>query len=303
VCISLVRIRYLKQAADFTYENVESSGWSMGELASGLTCACLPTLRPLFARCLPWMSTSPTGESYYYRERSGKSDRNRPCTKSDKTRGSDRSTVGMDTLVDNGEQVELGPTDDKVRAQNGRQGRWKVSRVHGQDAEAGRGVAVPVGDFFAPHALAGHHDCRNPSGGNEPVQPPLPRNKTAWMSDSFDDVGHKDGEVDSIGIAIPMPSLTPDSTSPINTTHLELDHHDDHDEMPLTPSPMAADGDKDNHDSRRWEVERRRADGRRWVQPAVRTQIVAPLASHPPDSRGIQVQRDVLVAQERARGW
>lgn len=57
VCISLVRIRFLKQYDDFTWENVESSGWSMGELASGLTCACLPTLRPLVGRYAPWLSS------------------------------------------------------------------------------------------------------------------------------------------------------------------------------------------------------------------------------------------------------
>ncbi len=57
VCISLIRIRFLKQYDDFTWENVESSGWSMGELASGLTCACLPTLRPLIGRFTPWLSS------------------------------------------------------------------------------------------------------------------------------------------------------------------------------------------------------------------------------------------------------
>ncbi|CAI4213997.1 unnamed protein product [Parascedosporium putredinis] len=74
VCISLVRIRFLRQYEDFTWENVESSGWSMGELASGLTCACLPTLRPLIARYAPWMSTqsTPAGSSFRRGSTSGK---------------------------------------------------------------------------------------------------------------------------------------------------------------------------------------------------------------------------------------
>lgn len=33
----------------------------MGELACGLTCACLPTLRPLLARYIPWLSSTPSG--------------------------------------------------------------------------------------------------------------------------------------------------------------------------------------------------------------------------------------------------
>ena len=37
----------------------------MGELASGLTCACLPTLRPLITRYAPWMS-SQKGSSFHH---------------------------------------------------------------------------------------------------------------------------------------------------------------------------------------------------------------------------------------------
>jgi hypothetical protein len=53
VIISIVRIRYLKLFEDFTWENVASSLWSIGELTSALTCACLPTLRPLMSRYFP----------------------------------------------------------------------------------------------------------------------------------------------------------------------------------------------------------------------------------------------------------
>lgn len=48
-----MRIRYLKLFEDFTWENVASSLWSIGELTSALTCACLPTLRPLMSRYFP----------------------------------------------------------------------------------------------------------------------------------------------------------------------------------------------------------------------------------------------------------
>lgn len=48
--ISVVRIDFLNLGKDFTYENIASAGWSLGELCAGLTCACLPTLRPLLFR-------------------------------------------------------------------------------------------------------------------------------------------------------------------------------------------------------------------------------------------------------------
>jgi hypothetical protein len=273
----------------------------MGELASGLTCACLPTLRPLFARCLPWMSTSPTGESYYYRSGSGEARdrRNRPRTKSDRqyTNGSSRSGA-LDTLVSiGGEEHEMG--DDKA-------GKWKVNRVLGEDIERGQSAGIPVADAY------GRGWERGPNGGvqynDPPTMAPFQRKESTWTSDSSDGTpGLKDAEAD-IGMTV--------------SRHREDNGwaargigHGDHDEEPLTPAPAAAAGrdeheynmedDEDKH-SRRWEVERRRADGRKWVQPAVKTQIVAPLGSHPlPQSTtsGITVQRDVLLTKERARPW
>ncbi|CAK7230071.1 hypothetical protein SBRCBS47491_007462 [Sporothrix bragantina] len=66
--ISIVRIKYLKQFADFSWENVASSCWSVSELASAVTCLCLPTLKPLVQRVVPHLmgstnaaSTGPTG--------------------------------------------------------------------------------------------------------------------------------------------------------------------------------------------------------------------------------------------------
>ncbi|KAI0017629.1 hypothetical protein F4780DRAFT_772205 [Xylariomycetidae sp. FL0641] len=55
--ISVIRIKYLKQGGDSTYENVDASAWSITELCSGVTCACLPTLRPLVSRWVPSLSS------------------------------------------------------------------------------------------------------------------------------------------------------------------------------------------------------------------------------------------------------
>ncbi|AEO70551.1 uncharacterized protein THITE_2015113, partial [Thermothielavioides terrestris NRRL 8126] len=60
--ISVIRIQYLKLSNDVTWDNVASSCWSIGELCSGITCACLPTLRPLLAKCLPGLH-SQNGQS------------------------------------------------------------------------------------------------------------------------------------------------------------------------------------------------------------------------------------------------
>ncbi|EAQ93100.1 hypothetical protein CHGG_01335 [Chaetomium globosum CBS 148.51] len=59
--ISVIRIQYLKLSADVTWDNVGASCWSIGEVCSGITCACLPTLRPCFARCLPALRTQRGG--------------------------------------------------------------------------------------------------------------------------------------------------------------------------------------------------------------------------------------------------
>lgn len=48
--ISIVRIGYLNIGDDYTYANLAPAGWSLGELCAGVTCACLPTLRPLLFR-------------------------------------------------------------------------------------------------------------------------------------------------------------------------------------------------------------------------------------------------------------
>jgi hypothetical protein len=68
--ISFVRIRYLHLSEDFTWDNVDSGGWSIGELCSGLTCACLPTLRPLLSKYIPGLSTGTSSSNKYYRHES-----------------------------------------------------------------------------------------------------------------------------------------------------------------------------------------------------------------------------------------
>ncbi|KAI1640291.1 hypothetical protein F4809DRAFT_637690 [Biscogniauxia mediterranea] len=68
--ISAIRIKYLKQGGDFTYENIGGSSWSITELCSGVTCACLPTLRPLASKWMPALSTRLHKSSRGYRRQS-----------------------------------------------------------------------------------------------------------------------------------------------------------------------------------------------------------------------------------------
>ncbi|KAM7195877.1 hypothetical protein V8F33_006526 [Rhypophila sp. PSN 637] len=53
VAISVIRIKYLEIGSDVTWQHVESSGWSIGELTCAITCASLPTLRPFMAKYFP----------------------------------------------------------------------------------------------------------------------------------------------------------------------------------------------------------------------------------------------------------
>lgn len=67
MAISFIRIRFLKLFEDFTWENVDSSCWSIAELTSALTCACLPTLRPLLSQIFPSLGTQLTRSRSGYR--------------------------------------------------------------------------------------------------------------------------------------------------------------------------------------------------------------------------------------------
>ncbi|KAI1503076.1 hypothetical protein F5X99DRAFT_426419 [Biscogniauxia marginata] len=69
--ISAIRIKYLKQGSDFTYENIGGSSWSITELCSGVTCACLPTLRPIASKWVPALSSKLHKSSRGYRRQSG----------------------------------------------------------------------------------------------------------------------------------------------------------------------------------------------------------------------------------------
>ncbi|KAK8856685.1 Satratoxin biosynthesis SC1 cluster protein 4 [Apiospora arundinis] len=64
--ISLVRLRYLPQGADVTWDNVDTMFWSVAEACTGIVCATLPTLRPLAIRYFPTIfksSSARTGSS------------------------------------------------------------------------------------------------------------------------------------------------------------------------------------------------------------------------------------------------
>ncbi|KAK8137527.1 hypothetical protein PG984_003020 [Apiospora sp. TS-2023a] len=51
--ISLIRVKYLPQGIDTTWDNVDTTFWSMAECCTGILCVSLPTLRPLALRWFP----------------------------------------------------------------------------------------------------------------------------------------------------------------------------------------------------------------------------------------------------------
>jgi hypothetical protein len=53
--ISVIRLQVFgsKPPADFTFDHVTITSWSIGELGCGIVCVCLPTLRPLVSKHLP----------------------------------------------------------------------------------------------------------------------------------------------------------------------------------------------------------------------------------------------------------
>src|SRR5688572_24691937 len=56
VVISIIRIRYLNDLSDYTYQTVPPACLSLAELTTALTCACLLTLRPIITRAAPQAS-------------------------------------------------------------------------------------------------------------------------------------------------------------------------------------------------------------------------------------------------------
>ncbi|KAJ5182901.1 hypothetical protein N7492_000517 [Penicillium capsulatum] len=65
VCVtSIIRLVSLKRIADSsdpTYDNVGAASWSAIECNTGIICACLPTLKPLFTRFFPGLLSTFSG--------------------------------------------------------------------------------------------------------------------------------------------------------------------------------------------------------------------------------------------------
>ncbi len=98
--ISVIRIQYLKLSNDVTWDNVASACWSIGELGSGITCACLPTLRPFFSGWLPGMRSQggPSDNKYYKHSASGRDVSNASRLKSTDENGSSRGIIYPEDL-------------------------------------------------------------------------------------------------------------------------------------------------------------------------------------------------------------
>lgn len=70
VAISAIRIKFI-QPEDPSWNHVEWAGWAMGELASALTCACLPTLRPFLAKFFSSLAESSVRATLGYNDEKG----------------------------------------------------------------------------------------------------------------------------------------------------------------------------------------------------------------------------------------
>ncbi|KAH7112364.1 hypothetical protein EDB81DRAFT_670997 [Dactylonectria macrodidyma] len=63
VAVSILRMQWLKPASDQTWWNATAASWSLAELTSAITCACLPTFKPLITRVKPFFTRSSKGDS------------------------------------------------------------------------------------------------------------------------------------------------------------------------------------------------------------------------------------------------
>ncbi|KAK4231619.1 hypothetical protein QBC38DRAFT_440010 [Podospora fimiseda] len=117
VILSIIRIRYLKMFDDFPWENVPAALWSIAELTCAITCACLPTMRPLVRMYLPALasvfgiSVSETGQA----SQSARSGRRETDIEKDGGRQSN-SWVRMQKSSDHtpgGSEVELAHVGDQ----------------------------------------------------------------------------------------------------------------------------------------------------------------------------------------------
>jgi hypothetical protein len=140
-----VRIRFLKLSEDFTWDNVEAAGWSIGELCSGLTCACLPTFRPLVGRWFPALSTRNRSNMQYYANNKGSSyntemsskSRDRDRCKHNRDLSSSGSNNGLfckDTKYDL-ERADSGDNTDNVLGLHS--AREDLRSQAGQEASSG----------------------------------------------------------------------------------------------------------------------------------------------------------------------
>ncbi|KAL1843517.1 hypothetical protein VTJ49DRAFT_1110 [Mycothermus thermophilus] len=136
VIISGIRIRYLKVTEDFSWWNIEPSLWSCIELTSALTCACLPTLRPLLTRVFPSLGSQSTisgGGPPALESQVGRTHHDRKALE-DSAESTNRS------------DVELTPTSP-VAADGLRANPFEVHVVHEVSMGVERGSAWPNGQL------------------------------------------------------------------------------------------------------------------------------------------------------------
>ncbi len=134
VIISIIRIRYLKLFDDFTWENTDSSLWSIGELSSAITCACLPTLRPLLSRYFPSLGTQAARSTGYHQS-------GRKSTKGNKSQNSD--------------------PESGMRSANGHGELKSVSAVDGSEVELATTTNDKTGNPFETHSYRASEDIES----------------------------------------------------------------------------------------------------------------------------------------------
>ncbi|KAF5596072.1 uncharacterized protein FSUBG_8982 [Fusarium subglutinans] len=71
LAIAILRLQWLDPVADMTWWNVTAASWSMAEIVSGITCACLPTFKPLLVGIKNWFPQSNDGDSTIYLQDQG----------------------------------------------------------------------------------------------------------------------------------------------------------------------------------------------------------------------------------------
>lgn len=154
VAISVLRIKYLKLFEDFTWQNVETSAWSIGELCSGITCACLPTLRPFLKAHFPTLGTQLTDGYQDYgndvetaataarHKRAGSGDSSQPSMSEPSSSGAGPAYAR--SHIDSGES-----TEDIIGLQTTREERTQSrgtdgERTSGEDRDVHLGLRMTV---------------------------------------------------------------------------------------------------------------------------------------------------------------